>query len=367
MNILQIISGRNINGALTYCKFLSEHLAEQGHRVTIACRDGAWIQEVGVAGASFVNTELQRRPFELARMSNWIREHQIDLMHTHMTRAHGFGVLMKTITGVPVIATAHNRSWQLHWKFNDYVIANSVATYDYQRKVNRVRADRMEQVYCFSRLDRFSTVTPSDMRRANRQMKRQSDEFLLGCVGEVTQRKGQLHLIKALPKIIERVPNLRLILLGRSNPFGGYTKNLQQLIAHHRLENHVRWLGLRNNVEDYLSALDLTVVPSLEEPLGLVALESLAAGTPVIASHTGGLPEIIDHGKTGLLVPSADPAALENAIVRLAESAKTRQRMGEAGRAMVSERFDPTSLANDVEAIYQRVIQSRAVKKLAAA
>ena len=203
---------------------------------------------------------------------------------------------------------------------------------------------------CFSRLDRFGTVTTEDLGRADRQMKRQPGEFLLGCVGEITQRKGQLYLIQAMRRIVAEVPNLRLVLLGRSNPYDQYTKNLRQLIADAGLEQHVRWLGMRNNVEDYLSALDLTVVPSIEEPLGLVALESLAAGTPVIASRTGGLPEIIDHEKTGLLVPPANPQAIENAVVRLAQSAETRQQMGDAGRLMVSDRFDPESLANQVVA-----------------
>ena len=93
LKILQLISGRNINGALTYCKFLSEHLIARGHEVTILCRSNSWMEEEPVPGVKIFNSEMNRSPGEIGRIRDWVKAEKFDLLHSHMTRAHAFGVL----------------------------------------------------------------------------------------------------------------------------------------------------------------------------------------------------------------------------------------------------------------------------------
>lgn len=276
-----------------------------------------------------------------------------------MSRAHSFGVILKLMTGVPVVATAHAHSFQVHWRLNDFVIANSQATFDYQVRVNRISTQKMEKVFCFTDLERFKHVTPLKKLIVRRQLRMTEDEFLVGMVGDVAERKGHLHLIEALPEIVKAVPNFKLVLLGRFNRSEPLVKRLRGLQLKHKVFQRVKWIGVRNNVEDFMSAFDLCVVPSLIEPLGLVALESLAAGTPVVAAATGGLKEIIDHGQTGLLVPPRDSASLAKAIIQLSQSEPDRIRMGKNGQAMVHDKFDPVKLTLKVE----RILQSVAAKK----
>ena len=104
-----------------------------------------------------------------------------------------------------------------------------------------------------------------------------------------------------------------------------------------------------------MAIFDITVVPSVEEPLGLVAIESLAAGTPVVAANTGGLPEIVQHEKTGLLGPPSDSDALATAIMRYINDEELRNRLGEAGKQYVLDRFSPESLVSDIESVYEQV------------
>ena len=189
-----------------------------------------------------------------------------------------------------------------------------------------------------------------------RQLRTQSEDFLVGVVGEVVERKGHIHLFKALPKIIEAIPNFKLVLLGRFNREEPYVKKLRRLVLKKKLYCQIKWLGLRSNVPDFMAAFDLTVVPSIEEPLGLVALESLAAGTAVVASDTGGLPEIIQHQKSGLIVPPRRPAALAEAIIEMYRDPERRKAMGVAGREFVLENFDPQHLSTQVEAVYEKVL-----------
>ena len=345
-----------MNGALTYCKFITEQLVARGHEVTVLCRPDGWLQEHLDPSIQVIESELNRTPKELRRVANWIRENNIELIHSHMSRGHAFGVLMKFLTRVPVIATAHSCSWQLHWRMNDFVIANSQATYDYHRRVNRIPESKMEKVFCFTDLDRFKQVTPLNVTIVKRQMRLKGDEFLVGVVGEVLARKGHLYLFQALKEIVEAVPNFKLVLLGRFQRDESYVKRLRGIQLKHKLHRRIKWLGLRSNVQDFMAAFDLTVVPSIEEPLGLVALESLAAGTPVIAARTGGLPEIVRPNENGLLVPPKDPGQLAKAVIALANSKAERERLGESGRQMVQREFDPVGLTHEVERIFERVV-----------
>jgi glycosyltransferase involved in cell wall biosynthesis len=105
-----------------------------------------------------------------------------------------------------------------------------------------------------------------------------------------------------------------------------------------------------------MGAFDVCAVPSVSEPLGLVALEALATGTPVVASRTGGLPEIVKHNKSGLLVPPKRPRELANAIIKLANDASLRQTMGENGRAFVRQKFQPDVLTQQVESVYHELV-----------
>ena len=359
LKILQVISGKTVNGAMTYCKFVSEQLTALGHEVTILGRSDGWIKDNVDPRIHFLASELSRSPSEINRVARWITANQIDVVHTHMSRGHAFGVILRLMTGVPVVATAHNRSFQLHWRMNDYVIANSQATYDYHRRVNRVANRQMEKVHCFTDLERFKHVKPLDITIVKRQMRLKGDEFLVGVVGEVVARKGHLYLFEALSRVVRELPNLKLVLLGRFNRKEAYVKKLRAIQLRDKIFCHVKWLGLRWNIQDFMAAFDLTVVPSVEEPLGLVALESMAAGTPVVASRTGGLPEIVRPGENGLLVPPKDPIALADAIIKMAASESERQRLGDNGRRMVQAEFDPKLLTRQVENVFQRVVANR--------
>lgn len=348
---------------MTYCKFLSEQLLELGHEVTVLCRPDGWLQENLDPRIAIAESDLNRDRTTLMQMAHWVQQQQFDVMHTHMSRAHTFGVLMRMMTGTPVVATAHQCSLQLHWRLNSFVIANSKSTADYQRRVNLVSSGQLATVYCFTNLERFKNIKPLDVTIVRRQMRLKGDEFLVGVVGDVIARKGQRYLFEAMPEIIRHVPNFKLVLLGRFERNERYVRKLRQMQRRSPLLNRVKWLGLRNNIQDFMAAFDLCVVPSVKEPLGLVALEALAAETPVVASRTGGLPEIVQDGVNGLLVPPKDPQRLAEAVISMAQQPEQRIRMGQAGRKMVDEQFDPVELAKQVESIFQKVVGRKSASR----
>ena len=268
---------------------------------------------------------------------------------------------MRLMSGTPVVATAHQCSLQLHWCMNNHVIANSKSTADFQRRINRVPKSKLTAIHCFTELDRFLNATPEAIRAVQDKMQINESDFVVGMVGDVIPRKGQLYLFQAIEEIVAAVPNFKLVLVGRFHDDQPYVKRLRSLQSQPALVNRVKWLGLRNNVQDFMAAFDLTVVPSIEEPLGLVALESLATGTPVVASNVGGLPEIVKPNETGLLVPSKNPSELAQAIIAMAQDPAKRQRLGENGRRFVQETFNPETLTRQVESVFMQVVKRKSV------
>ena len=368
MKILQLNSGTEINGAVTYCKFLTERLVKFGHPTTVVCRPGSWLADQLPENIPLVINEMNRRPAELQKFAKWIREQKFDVIHTHMSRAHGYGVLLKYLTGVPVVATAHNCSFQLHWRMNDYVLANSHATMDYHLKINRLPRQRIETIHCFTDLQRFLDVPESRVKHVRGELRLKGHEFVVGVVGDVCERKGQVVLFQALKQIAQAVPNLKVVMIGRFHRQEPYVKKLRSIQLRDKIFCRVKWLGYRYNIEDFMHAFDLCVVPSIREPLGLVALEAFAGKTPVIAANVGGLPEIVKHNENGLLFKSKDSNELAAGVIRLAKDQPLREQFGAAGRQTVTDRFNPETLTRQVEQALERVVAkktSQASRKVA--
>ena len=168
-----------------YCKFLSEQMHRLGHQVTVLCRPDSWIRQNLPSSIEIVESDLSRRPVELRRVSKWIREQKFDVIHTHMSSAHFFGVLMRLMTHTPVVATAHQCSLQLHWWMNHHVIANSKSTADFQQRINRVPASKLSTIHCFTDLDRFLNTTPEATKVVQNEMRIKEDDFVVGVVGDV--------------------------------------------------------------------------------------------------------------------------------------------------------------------------------------
>jgi glycosyltransferase involved in cell wall biosynthesis len=359
VRVLQVVSGREINGALVYCQLLTRRLLEAGHEPILVCRPRSWITRQGLP-VRIIESDLRRFPFDdLKEIQALIKQEQVDLVHTHMSRAHTFGILLKWLTNVPVIATAHNRYIQLHWRFNDFVIANSQATERYHQRYNLVPANRTRTVYCFVDERRFAQVAERERQKIRRELRYEGNEYLLGIVGEVIPRKGQWYLAQALPELIRRIPELRVLLVGRYHRSERYVQKMRRLQAAAGLHRKMRWLGRRNNVHEYMAAMDQVLVTSTEEPFGLVALEAQLAGKPLIATNVGGLPEIVQHEQSGLLIPARSSTGIIESVERLYQDRELAGRLAATGRDRASQRFTSERLTEEVVAVYREVLRRR--------
>jgi glycosyltransferase involved in cell wall biosynthesis len=239
------------------------------------------------------------------------------------------------------------------------VIANSLATERYHQRYNLVPASRTRTVYCFVDERRFSQVSERERLKIRRELRYEGNEFLLGVVGEVIPRKGQWYLAKALPELMRRIPELRVLLVGRYHRSERYVQKMRQLQASAGLHRKMRWLGRRSNVHEYMAAMDQVLVTSTEEPFGLVALEAQLAGKPVIATKIGGLPEIVQHEQSGLLIPARSPAAIVESVERLYQDRELASRLAASGREQAGQRFSSERLTEGVIEVYHEVLRRR--------
>jgi L-malate glycosyltransferase len=359
MNVIEILSGGAQNGAAMHCLLVSRELAARGHTVTIVCRTGAWIEQAARSeGLAVFASSLNRwPPRELGRVADFVREAGVDVLHTHMSRAHFFGVLLRRKSGVPCVATAHARRFQAHWAFNDRVIAVSEATSRFHRRFNFVRPSRIEVISNFVDPRLFTHATEESRRAARASLGLAAESPVIGAVGELLPHKGLLYLIRALKGVKAAAPGLRLLLVGDGPP--PYRRRLREEAGRQGVLPEIVWTGHRTDVASLLPALDVFVKPSLDETLPISVLEAMAAGLPVLATDIGGTSECVRHGETGLLVRAADSDGLADALRRLLLDPKLRRRFGDAGRELVERDFSTRTQVPRIEAVLSKAAARR--------
>jgi glycosyltransferase involved in cell wall biosynthesis len=176
---------------------------------------------------------------------------------------------------------------------------------------------------------------------------------LVGNVAALVPHKGQRHLIDAAAEVVRREPDARFIIAGEGELRG----SLEHQIRQHRLDKHVILAGFRPDVLSLHKAFDLFVMSSVTEGLGTSLLDAMASGKAVVATRTGGIPEVVVDGETGILTPPRDHAAMAAAIVRLLGDAPLRRRMGEAGRRRIEQMFSVETMVRKTLDVYQRVLR----------
>jgi L-malate glycosyltransferase len=174
---------------------------------------------------------------------------------------------------------------------------------------------------------------------------------VVGNVAALVPHKGQRYLVDAAHLVVQDVPDARFIILGE----GELRQHLEKQVHEHHLEKHVLLPGFRTDVLGCIKGFDLFVMSSVTEGLGTSLLDAMACGRPIVATRAGGIPEIVEDGVNGALVPPRDAASLAAAIVRALKDEGWRRRTGEAGLARVRERFTVDRMVAETAAVYRRI------------
>ncbi len=294
------------------------------------------------------------------------RERRYDIVHTHTSKAGIIGRIAASRAGVPhIVHTPHGNIFQGY--FSAPVTAAFVAMERYAaRRTDRIieltaggieehlalGIGRREQYrVIFSGID----LAPYETARAQRDATREAlnippGAIAVGGVGRLERIKGFTYFVEAARQLGDRLPEMLFFHAGDGALADSLTRDAAPL------GDRFRFLGRRGDVPMLMAAFDLLVVPSINEGMGRVVLEAGAAGTPVVASRVGGLPDVVDDGVTGQLVPAQDPRALADAIAGFAEDAEGRVRMGAAARAKVVPHYGLENMVRQIEALYEDLL-----------
>jgi glycosyltransferase involved in cell wall biosynthesis len=185
---------------------------------------------------------------------------------------------------------------------------------------------------------------------------------IVGVVARLEPEKGHPTLLEAWPRVLQKVPGAYLLVVGE----GTRRAELEQLARDLRIAHRVVFTGRRDDVPAVTAALDVAVLPSYREAQGLTILEAMALSRPVVASNVGGIPEVIQDGATGLLVPPRDPEALAAAIVRILTDHPLADTLARAGHDLVHDRFCLELMVKEIEAIYDEGARAVRLSRVAA-
>lgn len=237
-----------------------------------------------------------------------------------------------------------------------HLIAASQATGDgFRGRLKRLFAKRVPLRVVHNAIEpqKFA-FDPANRRKIREEFGLSDDRFVFGIVGQITERKGQLELIKTYAKIRERMPASTLLIVGAPmfNKDYVYHEQLEEIVRRTKLENHVRFLGLRKDVAAVMQSLDALVVNSRSEALVVVAIEAMACGTPVIATSVGGTAEMIEHGKNGWLISYGDERELSEAITAMSRKPELRRTFAANSEKIVASLLNADVFIKNLEEFF---------------
>jgi glycosyltransferase involved in cell wall biosynthesis len=297
-----------------------------------------------------------------------IRNGGYHLVHTHTAKAGFLGRLAAKICGIKAVVHSPHGT-VLDGYFNPLI----THFYAFLEHLTAPMADRIigltameisqylqaqigdpdQYTYIYNGIDVEGFSAPQGNRLELRESLGVSpDASLCITVGRLVPIKGQDDLLVAFQKAHLVCPDLHLWIVGE----GMLRPELEDLAQNLGIASQVCFLGWQDNVVPFLDAADLFVLPSLNEGLGLVIVEAMAKQLPVIATRVGGVPEVVAHGQTGLLVPSQSPPDLARSIVQLVQNPAGRKKMGLAGLERAKKHFSIQSTVGQTEALYHDLL-----------
>jgi len=367
MRIIQLSSMTSYYGGEVHLAQLARGLQERGHQVCCVVRPDSELARrlpslgLGVRTMPLVDWY---DPLSVGPLARLLRDGGPGVLHTHLPRDYFLGAVASLGTGILNVGTRHQLRPLSHpllkrpfLKRFGALVAVSEAV---RRGLEDTRALPAERLHVIPNgLPAGGSGLRARALRLRLEAGAGQDDTLIGFVGKLSPDKGPADLLEAVARVRRRWPRLRVCLVGDEDPSSGYRARLEAMVATLGLEDRVLLAGYRRDAGELSAAFDVQVVPSVAEPFGLVTLEAMQAGVPVVATDSGGTPEILRDGVEGFLHAPGDVDALVRKLEILVESPGLRVEMGHRGQKRAREEFSHARMVEATEALYRRLMDSR--------
>jgi glycosyltransferase involved in cell wall biosynthesis len=289
------------------------------------------------------------------------------IVHTHTSKAGLLGRWAAKMAGVPIIVhTPHGHVFYGHFgpllsRF--FVIIEKLAASITDRMVALTEAegndyntllvcnpDKMVTIHSGVDIARYAAV------QVNVEEKKKSlgitpKGLVVGTVGWLLPIKGPVYLLNAMARIWQSYPDIGLVFVGK----GELEEALRAEASRRGVSDKVTFLGWRDDIPEIMQIMDVFVLPSLNEGMGRVLVEAMAAGKAIVASDTGGIPDLVSHGHNGLLVPPRNSNQLAEAIITLLTDTHRREEMGKNGK-LLAQKYSIESMVNKIDTLYETLL-----------
>ena len=372
MRLLWLIDSLTLGGAESLTVSFAQEARRRGWELTVAflkrLGDNAYEDAVRETGVQVVHLDSKnlRDLRAHGRFRRLLEDGGFDVVHAHLAYASIWGGWAAPGAGVPLVATLHAAPAEASL-FSREGLRQRLLVALLARRAARVVAvstalartwiDRGLPAECVQvvpngiDLSRFEEA-PGERSGLSRELGLPEEAPVLVTVSALRPGKGLGDLLEAFARVLVERPEGVLVIAGD----GPLREPLEQRARELAIDGSIRWLGLRRDVPRLLAAADLFVLPSRWDAFPTAVLEAMAAGLPVAATRTGGIPDMVEDGAHGLLTPPGDVAALTRALAKLlALDPEERARFGRRGRKRVEERFSLEAWGDRLEALYGRV------------
>ncbi len=304
-----------------------------------------------------------KSPWQIAqwfKVYRYLKREKFDIVFSQLFVADTIGRIASKLAGVPLIVTEIQNiiptlpkwyTWIDHQlsKITDVCISTTQAVTDYG--VNVVGFPREKIVLVpTNAVDHRRFLNPPDPQKFRHEFGLPSDAKIIVNIGRMVEQKGQIFLIRAMKEVIEREPKAYALVVGS----GGLEENLKAEAEKLNLGDHLKFLGTRKDTPHLLMGSDVFAFPSIYEGQGLILFESFFSKIPIVASDTGGIPDVIKHEETGLLSPPGDEHALAKNILRVLNDPTLGKKMA----AEAYRRYQDRTLEQSMKKLGQVLIEA---------
>ncbi len=369
--ICQVLHSLDIGGAEVLAAGLARELSDR-YRFVFACLD----DKVGVLGEEFAERGVPMKVFYRQpgidwkcsfRLAQFFREHHVQVIHAHQYTPFFQSLLARlAYRRPPIVFTEHGRHYP-DYRSSKRVAVNRALLRSDDRLIgvgNSVRRalvnyeglpkHRTETIYNGVPLDKFLSVRGDAELRKNvrNELGIASNEFVVIQVARLNALKDHATAIRAINRLRDGNVPVRLVLVGA----GEERTQLEQLVVEQQLGDAVVFLGARKDIPQLLAGADAFLLSSISEGIPLTLIEAMGAGIPIVSTDVGGIPEVIEHGTSGLLAPARDDERLASHLQSLWHDPESRTRLAEMGCQRAIERFSLDQMHRQYVDVYEQLL-----------